>query len=495
MKLNCSSLKNRLIYTLSLIAALTFSVVSCHNTQEKEETAYQPEWINQVGSAPVTMADTLYFVNNYGSVGDSITLNTESIQKTIDACAAHGGGTVTFQPGVYLTGSIFVKEGVNLNIPEGVELRGSTSIEDYKIIDTRVIGIEMKWPAALINVNSQKNVCIGGKGLINAQGRTYWDRYLKIRDRYQPRGLRWAVDYDVKRPHTIQVYNSENVIVEDVTIKNTAFWSVHIVYSNHITIDGVMVKNVFEKRGPGTDGIDIDSSQWILVQNCDVDTYDDNYGLKAGRDADGLRVNKPTEYVVIKNCIARSGYALCGIGSETSGGIRHILVTDMYGIGTVNGLSIKSALTRGGVVEDIHLENIKMDSIRTFVEMYTDYNPNFSYPKLPEGTLTDTIPDYWKTLLQKVEPKAKGIPKIKDITINHVTVTDARRAVDVTGTPEAQPENIILKNWNIQTENAGQLIFTKNWHFENVNIKSNDHFPIRMRNTEGITPPQEEKEK
>lgn len=488
MKLNVSAIRNS-IKSILYLAICSICFTGCKETKPDEEQIYQAEWIDKVGSSPLTFKDAVYYANDYGSVADSTTLNTSSIQKTIDTCAAQGGGTVTFKPGIYLTGSIFVKEGVKLLIPEGVELRASTNINDYTLIDSRVIGVEMKWPAAVINVNRQKNAAVEGKGLINAQGRAYWDQYLKIRDRYQPTGMRWAVDYDVKRPHTIQVINSENIIVKDITIKNSAFWSVHTVYSNHITIDGVIVKNVFEKRGPGTKGIDIDSSSYILVQNCDVDTYEDNYALKAGRDWDGLRVNKPTEYVVIKDCKARSGYALCGIGSETSGNIRHILITDMYGKGTVNGLSIRSALTRGGTVEDIHVQNIKMDSIRTFLEMYTDWNPSFSYPHLAKDFPEDSITPYYKALLTKVEPKSKGIPVIKDITITNVQITDARRAVDVNGTAEAQPENITLRNIDIQTENAGQIMYSKNWKFENTQIKSNDHFPLRMRNTSGIISP------
>lgn len=255
---------------------------------------------------------------------------------------------------------MFIKSGVNLEIAAGVELRGSTDLNDYPEIDTRVAGIEMKWPAALINILGQKNAAITGKGLVNAQGKIFWDKYWSMRKDYEKKNLRWIVDYDCKRPRTVLIANASDISIKDITLQEAGFWTVHILYSTHITADGIIIRNNVNGHGPSTDGIDIDSSSWVLVQHCDIDCNDDNFCLKSGRDADGLRVNRVTEYVLIQQCISRAGGGLITLGSETSGGIRHILARNLSAEGTGVGIRLKSATTRGGVIEDIHFEQIKV---------------------------------------------------------------------------------------------------------------------------------------
>ena len=211
----------------------------------------------------------------------------------------------------------------------------------------------MKWPAALINVIDQSNVAVTGQGKVDAQGKFCWDKYWAMRKDYEAKGLRWIVDYDAKRVRTFLVQSSSDVSLKGLTFSNAGFWTVQLLYSTYVTVDGITVRNNEDGHGPSTDGVDVDSSSWVLIENCDIDCNDDDFCLKAGRDWDGLRVNRPTEYVVIRKCIARKGGGLLTLGSETSGGIRHVLATDLVAKGTGNGFHIKSATTRGGVVEDI----------------------------------------------------------------------------------------------------------------------------------------------
>jgi polygalacturonase len=139
-------------------------------------------------------------VNRAGAKGDGTTVDTAAILKAIDAAAAAGGGTVVFQAGVYPTGALFLKSGTTLRVDEGVEIHGVQDIAAYPVMWTRIAGIEMNWPAALINVCEQSKVAITGKGRIDGDGKPFWDKYWAMRKEYEAKGLRWAVDYDCMRP-------------------------------------------------------------------------------------------------------------------------------------------------------------------------------------------------------------------------------------------------------------------------------------------------------
>lgn len=468
-------------------------LIACIDKNEKSEnsgtenkSSFEPEWVEEVGAKPYTFKDSVFYVNDYDAIDDGSAITTTAIQKAIDECAKNGGGTVTFKSGIYLSGSIFIKEGVHFNIPKGAEIRGSENIADYPDIETRVAGIELKWPAALINVRNQKNVTIDGDGLVDGQGKVYWDNYWDLRREYAPKGLRWIVDYDAKRPRTFLIANSENVFLKDLNIQKAAFWTVQVLYSKYITVDGLTIRNNIGGHGPSTDGIDIDSSKWILVQNCDIDCNDDNFCLKSGRDWDGQRVDRSTEYVVIRDCIARRGAGLITLGSETAGDIRHVYVSNIKGIGTSNGLNIKSALTRGGTVENIYIENIQMDSVSTFIEVSMNWNPTYSYSELPEEYEIDSIPKHWRTLLERVEPRSKGIPTFKNISLYNIDVKGAKRAINVNGVEDSYIDNFNLKDVSIEAETAGQISYSSNWNMENVRMKILDSSRVVLTETKNI---------
>ncbi|HKJ42166.1 MAG TPA: glycoside hydrolase family 28 protein, partial [Sunxiuqinia sp.] len=384
------------------------------------------KWTDDVGAQTYPETDYIVKVNDFGTPGNNLITSTKAIQAAIDDCAKHGGGEVTFEPGVYLTGAIYLKDNVNLHIDKDVEIRGAIDLSEYPEIETRVAGVEMRWPSAIINVLDKKNVAISGTGTIHAQGRYNWERYWELRENYTPRGLRWAADYDCKRVRTVLVQNSNNVTVKDITLKQSGFWTVHLLYSSHVTVDGIVIRNNIDGHGPSTDGVDIDSSSKILVENCDIDCNDDNFCLKAGRDADGLRVNRPTEYVVIRDCISRRGGGLVTFGSETSGGIRHVIVQNLQAHKTMTAIRFKSALSRGGVLSDISISHIHMNEVGIPIVVTLNWNPSYSYASIDEHS--DTIPDYWKVLLEKV-PASKGIPTFKDVTINDIKAKDCHTAI------------------------------------------------------------------
>ncbi|MCJ8165950.1 glycoside hydrolase family 28 protein [Pontibacter sp. E15-1] len=445
-----------------------------------------PAWAKEVGARKLPARKKGYDVTKYGAVNDGKTLNTKAIQATIDACAARGGGIVTFRPGDYLTGSIYLKKGVHLRIDAGVQLLGSQNLADYPEIDTRVAGIEMKWPSALINVLDQENVAISGKGVVHAQGKPFWDAYWNLRKEYEPKGLRWIVDYDAKRPRTLLVSESSDVTIKDITMKQAGFWTIHVLYSDHVTVDGVVIQNNIDGHGPSTDGIDIDSSSYVLVQNCDIDCNDDNFCLKAGRDWDGLRVNRPTEYVVIRDCISRAGGGLITFGSETSGGIRHVLAYNLKAKGTGVGIRFKSATTRGGTVEDIYMQDIEMNGVKVPIEVSMNWNPSYSYSTLPEGYTYDSIPQHWKTMLHKVEPEELGIPKFKDVYISDIRVQHAEKALSASGIAQSSIENFRFRNISIEASTAGEIAYAEDWKFDGFSLQTKDNSTLTVEHSSNM---------
>ena len=431
----------------------------------------QRSWHKEVGAQHYPNSEKTWCVNDFGANNNGLILSTKAIQSAIDKCAESGGGKVIFKPGTYLSGSIFVKSNVDLCIGEEVEIRGIIDLEEYPEINSRIAGIEMKWPAALINVIDQENAAISGNGTVHAQGRYHWERYWKLREAYTPKGLRWAADYDCKRVRTILISNSKHITIKDLTLKQAGFWTVHILYSDQVTVDGIVILNNVDGHGPSTDGVDIDSSSDVLVQNCDIDCNDDNFCLKAGRDADGLRVNRPCERIVIRNCISRKGGGLITFGSETSGGIRQVEIYNLTANGTNCAIRMKSALTRGGTVEDINIHDIKMENVVRPIQVNLNWNPSYSY-----ASLRDTkgkLPAHWKVMLEKVSPE-DGLPTFRNVTISNINAKNCKKGLTVSGIEDSYLENFTLKNVNITCESTGQMKYTKRWQFENVTITSKD---------------------
>ena len=426
-------------------------------------------WINQAGAKQFPGNKT-FSVNDYDAVEDGKFFCGEAIQKAIDACHQSGGGTVTFEPGFYLTGALFVKSGVNLCIGKDVTLIATQDSAAYPDIQTRIAGIEMKWPAAVINIIDQQNAAVCGEGTIDCKGEIWWDKYWTMRKDYEQRRLRWIVDYDCKRVRGMLVSNSSDVTLKGFTLMRSGFWGVQILFSHNCTVDGITVNNnVDGKHGPSTDGIDIDSSEKIIIENCLVDCNDDNICLKAGRDADGMRVNRPTEYVVIRNCKSLKGAGLITCGSETSGGIRNIVGYNLKANGTSNLLRIKSALNRGGVVEKIYVTDVVADSVRTVLAVDLNWNPSYSYSTLPEEFEGKEIPPHWNTMLTRVEPEEKGYPHFRNIFLSNVKSTNTGTLISASGWNEClKIENIKVNNVIADAQKGGQIKLSDNFHLQNI---------------------------
>ncbi|MEO8869749.1 MAG: glycosyl hydrolase family 28 protein [Granulicella sp.] len=429
--------------------------------------------------SPVALAAGTTMVAQFGAKGDGVTLNTVSIQKAIDAAQKHGGGIVTFAPGTYLTGSIFVKSNVTLRIDKDVRLLGSQKIADYPLVLTRVAGIEMTWPAALVNVIDGDHAAITGEGTIDGDGKIFWDSYWALRKIYEPRGLRWASDYDAKRPRLVMIYNSKNITLGGgLMLRRSGFWTVHICYSTGIKVDGVTIRNNEDGKGPSTDGIDIDSSSHVEVAHADIAVNDDDLCLKAGRDWDGLRVNRPTTDVVIHDVVVRAGAAGVTIGSETSGGFRNIEVYNITVMKPVPiGILFKSAKVRGGFAEDVRIHDMTMTDVGTVFRVNLNWNPAYSYASIPPTE--KNYPPYWVTLTNHV-PEEKGIPHFRDVKIWNIHATGSTVAIDAASYPTAPMRNFAFKNWDVVAVKGGSITSAEGWTMADMKLKGPDGSPLKF---------------
>lgn len=405
-------------------------------------------------------------IRDHGAVGDGITLNTEAFAKAIAACADAGGGTVLVPPGVWLTGAIHLRSNINLHIEGGAEVRFSTNPEDYlPAVFVRWAGFECYNYSPLIYARDCTNIAITGKGQLDGQGEFWW-HWVEEQDRAahklydmvlaeEPVEERMFGNLeDPMRPQFFQPINCTNVLLEGVTFLPGPFWTVQFVYCENVVARGVTIIN----DGPNNDGINLDSSRNVLVEDCFFWTGDDCIALKSGLNEDGWRVGRPTENIEVRNCRMERGHGGVVIGSDMSGGVRNVYVHDCEFSGPDRGIRLKSTRGRGGVVENIWFQNIKMGLIdQEAVRIHTGYRAWFG---------SDT-----------------GVaPLFRDIHIKNITCDGAKYAAQIIGLPEKYIENVTFENVSIH---ANQGIICSNANgldLKNVTVVSEEGPVLQFEN-------------
>ncbi|MDY3918568.1 MAG: glycosyl hydrolase family 28 protein [Candidatus Limivivens sp.] len=361
----------------------------------------------------------VFYSSDYGIEKDGKTDVTRKLQQLIDDAGSRKGKAVITK-GVYLTGSLFLRSDMEFCLEEGAVLLGSQEEEAYPLMQTRAAGIEMEWMGGLLNAIDCENITISGEGTLDGQGEIWWEKFWG-KDRrggmcreYEKKGIRWAVDYDCIRPRLVQIRNCRNVVCRDFHLTRSGFWNLHVCYCQNVWISGVRITNA---QGPSTDGIDIDSCRDVLVEKCDISCNDDNIVIKAGMNADGMRVNRICERVEVRDCMLREGMGLA-FGSDMAGGIDQVHLHDIQFRGTDNGVYVKSAKIRGGFLDHIQIENLDMVNVGYTINLNINWFPDFSYPEIP-ADFQGEIPQRWKLLTERV-PEGKGMPQIRGMKIRHL---------------------------------------------------------------------------
>jgi polygalacturonase len=417
-----------------LLATILSPAIASAQTQPATQPAPQPTSTRPSttqSSTQPTSRQIVFDAKIYGAVGDGQANDTAAIQKTIDDCGAAGGGVVSIPAGTYLSGSLFLKNYVTLQIEKDATLKGIEDDAAYPIIDTRVAGLEMKHPAALVNAIDCTDVAVVGAGTVDGSGKRWWELFWKTRDE---RGR--GVDFQVLRPRLICFTRCTNVTVSGLFLQNPPFWCLHILYSSNVDIDGLTIRA--PKRAASSDGIDIDSSSDVRISRCDIGCDDDDIAIKSGRDADGLRVNKPSENIIISDCTIWEGAGI-SMGSETAGGIRNVTVRRCQFNGTGGAARIKSMPGRGGVVENITFEEITATNVRSPLDINLSWGGNdwkqFVDPKFAEPV-----------------PEETGTPHVRNILIQNFTANGGATGGSLVGLPNSPLKEITFQNVYISSQ-------------------------------------------
>lgn len=394
-----------------------------------------------------TAAETALSVRDFGAKGDGKALDTRAIQSAIDTCAKRGGGTVVVPAGTYLSAPIFLKSNITLRIEPGAVLLGSRKWDDYPVVRGRWEGVEREHKAALITGANLENVTIEGRGVIDGQGDAWWTEYKrlsKLAEGYAAAGVtqppageeeqfRQAQLNRWPRPRLISLINCRNVAVRGISLRNSPSWTLHPVYCENVTIDGLTVDNPGDS--PNTDGINPDSCRLVRISNCSISVGDDCITIKSGKGADGRKVGKPCEDIAITNCIMREGHGGVVIGSEMSGGVRNVVVSNCVFDGTTAGIRIKTGRGRGGVVENVSYSNIVMRGIlKEAIILSMAYTGR-----------VDPV---------KPEPVTEETPTLRNISIANIRADGARIALLCEGLPESPVSGVSLSNVRISATNG-----------------------------------------
>ncbi len=391
-----------------------------------------------------------YVITDHGAVGNSQTLNTKAIQSVIDLCASEGGGTVVIPEGVFLSGAIFLKQGVHLHVEQDGVLKGTVNPDDYPQVFTRWEGEERVWTSALVNAFEMSGLQLTGKGLIDGSGDQWMERF--------PRNSK---ELKVGRPRLIAIQNCTDVMVSGLSLKNQACWGLFILYSSDVTVKGLNIRakhNIIS-----SDGIDIDSGKRIRISGCDIDVNDDCISIKSGKDEDGRRVNRPAEDIIIENCIFRYGHGGVAMGSEMSGGIRNVEIREcIMEEDNWAPIRFKSQPSRGGVVENITYRDIKLRNTRKAFEF------NMAWRMVPP-----------------VKPPSDPLPVVRNVSIINVSGT-VQSVGNMYGLKDSPIQNVIFDNCRITAKKGFVLENVEGLDISGLNLEVEEGEAIIYKNNPTI---------
>lgn len=365
-------------------------------------------------------------------IGDGTTNQTKSLQRAIDSCAAAGGGTLILPAGTYLISPIALRSRVTLQLSAGATLLASTNAADYngKLSN-------------LINGDSLTNVALTGQGTIDGNGAIWWQRYLDS-------------DKTLSRPRLIYITRSTDFTVDGLTLTNSPSFHLVPYLCQNVTFKNLTI--TAPATSPNTDGIDPANCTHVVIDNCTIDTGDDNIAIKGGR-SNGQLV-QPCRDIQISNCRFLHGHGL-SVGSETSSGVADMAVSNCTFTGTTNGIRIKSQTGLGGSVQNLAYSKITMTDVTNplVIDLAYALNANNTYP-------TD-------------------VPAVGNIAISGLTATGAKSAGSLVGLTTSLLQNLTFSSVQISAQTGLVLQNARNVTMSTCRIQAASGQPILTQNVTG----------
>ncbi len=496
---------NKILCGLAGMALISSMLLSCAS-DEKEAPSYAWVYDNIEFDIPVvqepSFAANTVNLAAIGGVADGLTLNTAAIAKGIDRLTAKGGGKLIIPAGLWITGPIVLKDNINLHLEDGALLRFSDDFDLYPIVESTFEGI-MTWRCqSPISGRDLENIAITGLGTIDGNGQAWrpvkrfkmtdnqWRNLLASGGSLVDNGAYWfpsegaALGYvtakgsnipsfdtfeeyaaikDFLRPVMVSLINCKNVLLDGPTFQNSPAWNIHPLLCEDVTIRNLTVRNPWYSQNG--DGLDLESCKNVVIYNNQFDVGDDAICFKSGRDQDGRDRGVPTENVIVKNNVVYHGHGGFVVGSEMSGGVRNVHVSDCTFMGTNIGIRFKSTRGRGGIVENIFISNINMIDIPTEPIRFNMFYGGFA-PVLDDGNSSTDLID--------TEAPAVGVteetPIFRNIKVKNIVANGFGNAALFMGLPEMKLENVSLENAVLRAPKGFTMIDVNGVELINVQV-------------------------
>lgn len=426
-------------------------------------------------------------IKDFGAVNGGYVLNTKAFADAIEAVYKKGGGKVIIPPGIWLTGPIILKSNIELHAQKGALIKFSTDKSLYPIIETSFEGLNTWRCISPIYGKNLENVAFTGNGIWDGSGEAWrqvkkskltdeqWKKFVasggvlnEKKDSWYPseqylKGAKGADQnvrpdlktkedfeaiHDFLRPVLVSIQNSKRVLFDGPVFQNSPAWNIHPLMVDELIVRNVTVRNPWYSQNG--DGLDVESCKNVLIENSSFDVGDDAICIKSGKDKDGRERGIPCENIIVRNNIVYHGHGGVTVGSEMSGGVKNLHVSNCTFMGTDVGLRFKSTRGRGGIVENIYISDIFMTDIPSQAISFDLYYGGKS--------IAETLAEGGNTVSTKVAPVNEETPQFKNISIKNITIKGAQQAVFLQGLPEMNLENIEISNLTVMAEKGFSII-------------------------------------
>lgn len=505
---------------LSILTAGALLLVSSCGKQGGDEFAYLYENLpfKMERVARPVIPDLRVSVKDFGGVGDGVTLNTEAFAKAMKHLSDKGGGHLDVPAGIWLTGPIEILSNCDLHVTPNAVIIFDPDRDLYPIIQTVFEGLDTRRCESPVHAEGARNISITGGGVLDGSGEAWrmvkkskltdgeWRKLVASGGIVSRDGRIWYPDEgfekatmfsnmnvpsvdlaeeqwnEIKsflRPNMVSLRNCENVLLEDCSFQNSPCWNVHPLMCKNLIVNRVNIRNPYYSQNG--DAIDVDSCENVLITNSTFDAGDDGICIKSGKDADGRRRARPCKNLIVDNCTVFHGHGGFTVGSEMSGGVENIKVSNCRFLGTDVGLRFKSKRGRGGVVKNIYINDIYMKDILADAILFDlFYGGKSAVEAAAEKDETVNVP---------AVPVDETTPEFRDIYISNVCCNGASRAMLFNGLPEMPVTNINVSDCTITADEGITLRNSQDITFKNVKCypeKGDAITTLRVKNFNNI---------